>query len=256
MKTKTKVDFNPCIIIPIYNHKETIPKAINCLKKFNIPCFIVNDGNNSETVSVLDDISNNHSWVEVIHFPTNRGKGAAVCFGQTHAFQQGYTHALQVDADCQHTFADIPKFIDRARKHPEALVMGHAIFSDSVPKVRYYGRYVTHFFVWIETLSFAIKDSMCGFRVYPLRFTVKLASSGKIGNRMDFDTDMAVRVYWEGVPVSNIDTVVNYFPEGISNFRMIGDNLLIFKMHTRLVFGMLLRIPKLFSRKNSVIKNE
>jgi hypothetical protein len=37
-----------------------------------------------------------------------------------------------------------------------------------VPKGRLYGRYATHVWIWINTLSFEIRDSMCGYRVYPL----------------------------------------------------------------------------------------
>ena len=57
---------------------------------------------------------------------------------------------------------------DFSRARPGALVTGIPIFDDSVPKARLYGRYLTHVCVWVQTLSFQIRDSMCGFRVYPL----------------------------------------------------------------------------------------
>ncbi|MFP3747745.1 glycosyltransferase family 2 protein, partial [Achromobacter sp. SIMBA_011] len=79
-----------------------------------------------------------------------------------------YTHALQIDADGQHDAADVPRFLAAAAAHPRAVVLGQPVYDESVPKARLYGRYLTHVWVWIETLSFTIRDSMCGFRLYPL----------------------------------------------------------------------------------------
>ncbi|MBN9931448.1 hypothetical protein HZD82_24645, partial [Pantoea agglomerans] len=39
-------------------------------------------------------------------------------------------------------------------------------------------------------------DSMCGFRVYPLAATLALCDRRAIGQRMDFDTEIMVRLYW------------------------------------------------------------
>jgi hypothetical protein len=66
---------------------------------------------------------------------------------------------------------------------------------------------------------------------------------------MDFDTEIAVRLVWAGVPVVNQPTRVHYPPGGISHFRVWRDNVLISAMHTRLFFGMLWRLPRLLARK-------
>ena len=88
--------------------------------------------------------------------------------GFSAAWQRGYSHALQIDADGQHALGDISTFIEEARRHPQALICGRPVFDRSMPAVRPYGRYLTHGLVWLNTLSFSIPDSMCGFRVYPL----------------------------------------------------------------------------------------
>ena len=121
-------------------------------------------------------------------------------------------------------------------------------YDESVPRHRYYSRYITHFWVWVETLSLEIRDSMCGFRVYPLAQTLALADRVRIGRRMDFDTEVAVRLSWRGTPVISVPTRVIYPENGISNFRLWRDNLAISWMHTRLCAGMLLRLPLLLYR--------
>jgi hypothetical protein len=165
------------------------------------------------------------------------------------AAERGHTHVLQVDADGQHDCADIPEFLGKGRWNPEAVIAGSPIWDDSVPRSRFYGRYATHIWVWINTLSFDIRDSMCGFRLYPLATLVPLLDEVRIGRRMDFDSDVIVRLHWRGVPVLNQPTRVTYPQDGISHFRLWRDNVLISAMHARLFLGMLWRSPLLLWRK-------
>jgi hypothetical protein len=164
------------------------------------------------------------------------------------ALAAGYTHALQVDADGQHTLTDVPQFIEAARSSPQAVICGYPVFDGSIPKVRFYGRYLTHALVWLQTLSFEIKDSMCGFRLYPLAAVATLMQRHTIGPRMDFDTDILVRLYWQNVPTRWLPTQVSYPLDGVSHFRMVLDNLRMTALHLRLIGGMLLRLPLLLWR--------
>src|SRR5690625_7795983 len=81
---------------------------------------------------------------------------------------------------------------------------------------------------------------MCGFRVYPLGDTLALIDRVSIGRRMDFDTEVAVRLCWRGAPVISVPTQVTYPENGISNFRLLRDNLAIRWIHTRVCAGMVL----------------
>jgi hypothetical protein len=66
---------------------------------------------------------------------------------------------------------------------------------------------------------------------------------------MDFDPEIAVRLYWIGVAMHNIDTPVLYPPGGVSHFRLLRDNVRISWMHTRLLIGMVFRLPRLLRRR-------
>lgn len=136
-----------------------------------------------------------------------------------------------------------------AERHPEALISGQPIYDDSIPRSRLYGRWITHVWVWIETLSLQLKDSMCGFRVYPVSPTLQLAARVSLGKRMDFDTEVMVRLYWQGNTSYFLPTRVTYPPDGLSHFDALKDNVRISLMHTRLFFGMLPRIPALLFRR-------
>jgi hypothetical protein len=120
-----------------------------------------------------------------------------------------------------------------------------------VPRSRLYGRYLTHVWVWINTLSFEIRDSMCGLRVYPLAATCEIWRKYRVDRRMAFDTEILVRLSWSGVRIIAVPTRVTYPRDGVSHFRMLKDNVHISWMHTRLFFGMLRRAPVLLFRRVS-----
>ncbi|MGR1196541.1 glycosyltransferase family 2 protein [Aeromonas hydrophila] len=229
----------PCILIPCYNHAGPLAAVLARLAEYGLPCLLIDDGSEPVAAAALAALAARYPWVTLLRHPHNQGKGGAVMTGLRRAHALGFSHALQVDADGQHDLADIPALLAEADQHPAALVSGRPLYDDSVPKGRLYGRYITHVWVWIETLSFAIKDSMCGFRVYPLAATCALLERVALGRRMDFDTEVMVRLYWAGVAVRFVPTRVIYPADGSSHFQLWRDNRDISWMHTRLVCRLL-----------------
>lgn len=245
------LDVTPCVLIPCYNHGAMMSRVLARLQPFGLPCIVVDDGSDTDTQQELERLAVETANLTLIRLAENSGKGAATIRGLQAAAEAGFSHAVQVDADGQHAIEDIPKLLALAEEHPTALISGLPIYDDSIPRSRLYGRWVTHIWVWIETLSLQLKDSMCGFRVYPVAPTLQLAQRSALGKRMDFDTEVMVRLYWQGNTSYFIPTHVTYPPDGLSHFGALKDNLRISRMHTRLFFGMLPRIPSLLFRRTS-----
>lgn len=242
---------SPCIVIPCYNHGAMMPQVMARLQPFNLPCIVVDDGSDATTRAVLEQLAQRIPSLTLLHLPQNSGKGAAVLRGIEEAHRQGFSHAIQVDADGQHAIEDIPQLLALAQRYPQALISGQPVYDDSIPRSRRYGRWITHVWVWIETLSLQIKDSMCGFRIYPIAATRQLAREVALGKRMDFDTEVMVRLWWQGVDSRFLPTRVTYPPDGLSHFDALKDNLRISWMHTRLFLGMLPRLPRLLRRRGN-----
>lgn len=241
--------YRACIVVPVYNHGEGAKALIQAVAPLGLPTILVNDASDSDCRCVLAGLAESFAWVHLVEHGKNLGKGGAVLSGLREALDRGFSHALQIDADGQHDVGDIPRFISISQQHPEAMVTGHPLFDASAPKGRRLARYLNHVWVWIETLSFEIKDSMCGFRVYPLNAVVPLSRRVRLGQRMNFDPEVLVRLYWEGVPIISHPTRVIYPKDGQSHFRLWQDNWLITRMHFRLFFGMIVRAPGLLLRR-------
>lgn len=242
--------FRAVVVIPVYNHGETIGRMVTVVRQAGLRCLLIDDGSDASCAALLNQLALRHGpAVTLVRLRENQGKGAAVMTGLREATRQGYSHVLQIDADGQHDTADIGPFLASARRHPDALICGYPIFDSSVPLVRRLSRWLTHVWVWINTLSFDITDSMCGLRVYPLQSTFPLITECAIAERMAFDTEVAVRLHWRGVPVVNLPTRVTYPAGGVSHFRPVFDSAQISLLHAELFVGMLARSIGLVRRR-------
>jgi glycosyltransferase involved in cell wall biosynthesis len=241
------MSFRPCAVIPAYNHYLRLGPVIEGLRALGLDVFVIDDGNLEPARSGLAAFNAPERGVTVVRRPVNGGKGAAVMDGFRHAASAGFTHALQIDADGQHEPEQAARFLDLARANPVAIIAGQATYDDTVPKARKFGRWITHFWVWVETCSLDIADSMCGFRLYPLAATLKTIEAEHIGPRMQFDTEILVQLHWRRTPVINVPVQVIYPPGNTSNFRMLADNVRISLMHLGLILQMPVRmLVKLF----------
>lgn len=238
----------PCAVIPVYNHELAVPAVVADLLKAGLPCVLVDDASSPTCAAVLRRLAG-QAQVFLLQLPVNQGKGGAVMAGLREAARLGFSHVLQVDADGQHDLSDVSRFLQQSRAYPQALICGYPQYDASVPKGRLYARYLTHVWVWINSLSLQIPDSMCGFRVYPLPATLALLDSVSLGKRMDFDPEILVRLAWRNQPMRWLPTRVHYPADGLSHFRLVHDNVLISKMHAKLFFGMLLRAPAILWRR-------
>ena len=244
--------FHPWVVVPVYNHEHAIGITVERLLPHGMPVLLVDDGSVASCAAVLRELAIRHAGqVSLLRLDENGGKGAAVIAGMRQAATLGASHVLQIDADGQHDTADVPRFLSESAAHPDAVINGRPLYDESVPTGRLVGRYATHVWVWINTLSLDIADSMCGFRVYPLAATLALLDREYVGRRMDFDIEVIVRLHWAGLPIRTVPTRVTYPLDGVSHFRLWRDNARISAMHTRLFFGMLWRLPRLLLRRVS-----
>jgi len=223
-----------CAIIPTYDNARTVRSVVEKVRTHGVDVILVDDGSGAEGQRACEQIGAD-GLATVIRLPQNSGKGAACQAGFIKARELGYSHALQVDADGQHDIDQVTTFLDTARQHPQALVLAYPVYDESAPKARKFGRWLTNFWVAVEVGGRdKIRDAMIGFRVYPLAALARLPA---LGNRMEFDIEVAVLLVRAGCSTINLPIKVRYLAEedgGISHFRPLRDNLRFGWMHCRL----------------------
>lgn len=238
-------------VIPVYNHGDTAGSIVDFLVSHHIPVILVDDGSYLKTKAALAKIEKQYpDDVTLLTLPENGGKGTAVLTGIEMAANLGLTHVIQIDADGQHDISQVEPFLELSAQHPEALICGCPEYDSTVPENRLKGRKLTTGMVALETLSRDIQDAMCGFRVYPVAPAVEIKDR-IYSLRMGFDIEILVKLHWAGVPVISKPVKVTYPEGGLSNFRMVHDNIEISALHARLFFGMLMHLPKLLARRKN-----
>ena len=228
-----------CAVVPTHNHWAALPDVLARLRAEGLAVFVIDDGSAEPAASAIAALAAPAERVVVVRHAANQGKGAAVLTGFAHAAAAGFSHALQVDADGQHDLSVLPRLLAAARRHPDALVCGAPIYDASAPAARRIGRRVTRFWVALETLCAGLPDTMCGLRVYPLASVERLTARRRPGRRMEFDTEILVRLVREGVPLAVVPVAVRYEPANLSNFALFADNCRISRMHA----GLVLELP-------------
>ena len=228
------VAFRPAVVAPSYNNAATLRSVLERSERLGWPIIVVNDGSTDATAEILQDWTIGRSGVWVMTHPGNRGKGAALRTGFDAAAERGFTHAVTIDTDGQLDPEQIPGLLERAARHPLALVLGYRdeTVSDYPARSRL-GRRVSNMLVMMEG-GVRVRDSQCGMRVYPLGVIGHLrCRAGRYG----FETEIITRAAWAGCQIVEAPVRCRYFPPGyrVSHFRPWVDSWRGVGMHARLL---------------------
>lgn len=228
-----------CAIIPTYNNPTTVAEVVARVRAHLDDVVVVDDGSAEPARTVVAELAAAGRCHAVVR-DRNGGKGAAVKTGLAWAREHGFAYALQIDADLQHNADDIPRLLAAIRDVPEGtLVLAQPVFDASAPRGRLRARKITVFMAMVETLSHKAGDPLCGFRVYPVEAALRTRT---LGNAMDFDPEIAVRLVWQGANIVHVPTPVVYRAGGVSHYRGLTDTLLIAGAHVRLCLEGIVRL--------------
>ena len=231
------------LLIPSYNSGTRLLPTVQDALQYWRPVWVVVDGSTDGSDRELETWAAGREDVRVIRRARNGGKGAAVLTGATEAIRVGFTHVLVMDSDGQHPSDHIPVFMETSQGRPEALVLGVPVFGPEVPLERLHGRKLSVGLVHFETLGGGVDDPLFGFRVYPAEALVQALRRTRHARGFDFDPEVAVRMFWAGVPTLNLKAPCRYLSKadgGVSHFHYLRDNLKMIWLHTRLILQLLL----------------
>ncbi len=115
------------IVMPAYNERRTIARAIAEVMSAELPCpfelIVVNDGSTDGTTEILQAL--NHPRARVINHPRNLGKGAAL---QTGAEVARGTHFVPFDADLEYEPGDLARLLEPIMQGRCEVVYGVRLF--------------------------------------------------------------------------------------------------------------------------------
>jgi uncharacterized protein (DUF2062 family) len=231
----------PVVVAPTYNNAATLSDILDRIAALGLPVIAVNDGSTDGTAELLQGRA--RPAETAITHPHNRGKAAALNAGFRAAIDAGYTHAITIDTDGQLDPEEISSFLDAARAHPTALIVGRRDDgAPGYPARSRAGRRVSNLLVRLEC-GLRVDDSQCGFRVYPLDLIAALKC--RVGY-YGFETEVITRAGWAGCRIVQVPVTCRYLPDDrrVSHFRPCMDTLRGARMHLFLLGRAMCPLPR------------
>lgn len=154
------------LIIPVYNEQRHLPTLLQDIQthQVKLDLLFVDDGSTDETELILQN-----AGVPFIRHAANRGKGAALVTGLSAAEQRGYSWAITMDGDGQHSPDHLQEFIDVCRMTSAQLIIGNRQnrHHEGMPMHRQLSNSITSVLVSLFS-GVRVHDSQSGYRAYRL----------------------------------------------------------------------------------------
>ena len=240
-----------CVIISTYNNETSLGAVIKDVSLYTNDIIVVNDGATDGTLAIVESFS----FVQLISYKKNIGKGWALQKAFAYAAKNGYQFAITIDSDGQHFAKDLPLFIEQLSIEQNAIIIGARNMNQAaVPGGSSFGNRFSNFWFKVET-GISLPDTQSGYRLYPL---LAINTMKFFTRKYEFEIEVLVRAAWKGVKISSVPVSVYYAPkeERISHFRPYKDFFRISVLNTILVLITFLYIkPRNFFRSIFIKKN-
>jgi glycosyltransferase involved in cell wall biosynthesis len=150
-------------VIPCFNEEMAIGPVVAATHRFLPTVLVVDDGSTDQTVARAKA-----AGAVALGQGRNCGKGAALQAGWRWAREHGFSWAMTLDGDGQHSPEDIPSFLRCAEQGAPALVVGNRM--DAAVQMPWLRRVVNR---WMsrqlsKVAGQSLPDSQCGFRLINL----------------------------------------------------------------------------------------
>ncbi len=216
------------ILIPAYDAAACLGATLrSVLAKADADRIVViDDGSRDATASVAEG-----AGVACLRHTANRGKGAALMTGLAWARERGWEWAVTMDADGQHSPADLEAFWNAPVRPDTGIVVGRrGIRGTGMPwHRRFRNRVTTRIISGLARRP--VYDAQCGFRMY--RLSALEAMGLPPEGRFEWESQALVLCGRRGFSLLPVDIATVYTDNG-SHMRLFRDTLRFLRMYLRL----------------------
>lgn len=198
------------IVIPAFNETEVIRETVKpLLGKYEV--VVVDDGSDNDMFQYLKGIP-----IHYLRHSQNLGQGAALQTGVEYSLEQGAEYIVHFDADGQHDFREIPKFLEPLEAGEVDVCLGSRFLEskniEAIPKAR---RTVLKMAIRFNNFVTGLKltDAHNGFRAFRSEAARKVVITQ---NRMSHATEIISLIKEADLRFKEISTHVQYTDYSIS----------------------------------------
>ncbi|NJD78817.1 MAG: glycosyltransferase family 2 protein [Candidatus Methanoperedens sp.] len=191
-------------ILPAFNEEVSIGSIVLHARQYADRVIVVDDGSIDRTseVALL-------AGAEVIHHPTNKGKGRALKTGFEAASQNGARVIVTLDSDGQHDPREIPKLVAPILNGEADIVNGSRYLNGNGKNTPFYRRIGQTLLDKITNLNSGLKitDTQSGFRAFA-RHTLPVFRFKSKG--LAIESEMLADAANAGLRVKEVEIGVRY----------------------------------------------
>lgn len=218
------------VLIPAYNAEPFIASTLEPLLA-RLPADrigVIDDGSSDATAAKVEALG-----IACLRHAGNRGKGTALMTGLRWARERGWTWAVTLDADGQHSPGDLDAFLGAPVAPDTAIVVGRrAIAGTTMPPHRRLSNWLTTRMV-SALAGKPVYDAQCGYRMYRIDavFSAGLPAAG----RFEWEAQALALCCRRGWSVLPVDIATLYTDNG-SHMRLVMDTLRFLRMYWRMAW--------------------
>ena len=198
------------------------------IKKVVKDVMVVDDGSTDSTSQRAMD-----GGAIVIKHVSNQGKGAALRTGFSYIERKMFKALITMDADRQHDYTELPKFISEFKKNSADIVVGNRMRdTKNMPFIRLYTNRITSFFTSLF-LPCRISDTQSGYRLIR---TEVLRNINLLTSNFDTESEVLIKAGRKGFRIKEIPIKTVYLPNARSKIRPLKDTLKFIRLILSSIF--------------------
>lgn len=212
-----------CAVIPAYQEEGRIGPVVAEARRYVGEVIVVDDGSTDSTAEEA-----RRAGAQVVSHERNLGKGAALLRGFQEAKAAGFEGAVTLDADGQHSPAEIPLLLDALAGAD--LVLGNRMgTAEEMPLVRRLTNRVMSAVI-SRLCRQRIADTQTGFRAVRLEPLLSLPFEA---SHFDFESEMLIRMARAGARIAEVPVTTVYGVGERSKIRPCRDTLRFLRLLVR-----------------------
>ncbi len=150
------------VILTAYNEEKNLGNVLSEMSDSYV-VYVVDDGSHDNTRQLATDYGS-----RVVSHPINLGQGLTALTGYKTAMLEGADIIVKMDADGQHSPAEIPKFIEKMEKTNSDIVVGSRILGTNYASAPFFRKTFLPVYTWLinKLTGYQMTDAMSGFRAF------------------------------------------------------------------------------------------
>ncbi len=224
------------VIFPLFNEEirlkhgiKKIQSIIKKNKKIKIEIIFVNDGSedNSKLIALkfIKNFKQRNTKIKLINLKKNFGKGAALREG---ILKSKSKWTLTADIDMSVSLNQVFKwFKSNLISKNNFIYFGSRELKNSKIKTKFYRRFLGLVFRFFTKLLLKInlKDTQCGYKLYPTKYAKKIFSKLK-SNRFEHDLEIVMLAKIQGLIIKELP--VSWEHKSGSKLNILSDSFKMF----------------------------